>query len=174
MSDEQNTPEEEPATEGFIAGRGKLNAQRALAAADEVGVEQWLVRAERGGYRAPIAVVDRYAEMLEAETAAQAELDAAAEAEVEAARAAELEAAHAGQEGSAAPAAPEPAKDDAPAPAAETKDGDVPAEELPEDSPEWTHTRLDEFAGKHEIDLTAGLNKTDKVAAILAALNKEE
>jgi hypothetical protein len=145
MSDEtQNeTPDEErtpdPMETAFIAGRSRRNAQRALDAADAVEVDQVLVRAVRDGYYAPFVVVEKYAELLEAETE-----EAAAAAEAEA------------------------STDES------TGEGGESTKEVPADNPEWTHGRLDDYAKAHKIELASGLNKTDKVAAILAALNTEE
>lgn len=172
MTDETQTEETDaeqpdPNEPAFIAGRSRRNAQRALDAADAVEVDQVHVRAVRDGYYAPLAVVEKYAEMLEAE-----EAEAKAAAEEEAAKA-EAEA--------QAQAAEDATGDDAgktsesePEPEAEPVVPLAEGEEAPEDTPAWTHVRLDEFAEAHKIELPAGLNKTDKVAAILAALNTEE
>lgn len=174
MTDETQTEETDaeqpdPNEPAFIAGRSRRNAQRALDAADAVEVDQVHVRAVRDGYYAPLAVVEKYAEMLETE-------------EAEAKAAAEEEAAKAEAEAQAQAQANENATgDDAgktnesePEPEAEPIVPLAEGEEAPEDTPAWTHVRLDEFAGAHKIELPAGLNKTDKVAAILAALNTEE
>lgn len=188
MSDEAQTDAEEqapdPAEPAFIAGRSRKNAQRALDAADAVEIDQVQVRAVRDGYFAPYAVVEEYERMLEAEREAQAELDAAAEAEA-------IESDGTGGE----PVTVETAEANADTPPAQVENADgsevttdengVPVgeakviplaedEAAPEDNAEWTHPKIDAFAEQHNIELASGLNKTDKVAAILAALNTEE
>jgi hypothetical protein len=45
---------------GFISGRSRATALSVLAAADEAGVDQVLVRAVAGGYQVPEAVLDEY------------------------------------------------------------------------------------------------------------------
>lgn len=52
--------------------------------------------------------------------------------------------------------------------AAEAANNDLPA-----DNDDWPHKRLDDYAAEHNIELAKNLNKQDKVAAILAAVNKE-
>lgn len=147
---------------GFIAGRSQRNAQRALDAADAVHIAQWRVRAVSDGYHAPQPVVDEYQRVLEEEIAADAEAQAAAQAELEKQEAAEAEFQAKADEARAA----------ADAPAGE---GTAPeSDDLPADNEDWTHKRLDDFAGEHKIELAKNLNKPDKVAAILAALNEKE
>lgn len=51
---------------GFIAGRGREKALAALAAADEAGIDQTLVRTTEGGYIVPLAVQEKYEETLAA------------------------------------------------------------------------------------------------------------
>src|SRR6478736_1162258 len=126
MSDENQTEEPEVEErelndfgEAFIAGRSRRNAQRALDAADELGVDQIRVRAVRDGYFAPPEVVDRYAELLQAETEAEAEAEAEARAQLEA------------QEAAAAEAARDPEGTEVAIETAPAAEGDQPAEIVP-------------------------------------------
>lgn len=185
--DEQNETEVEERKlnefgEDFIAGRSRRNAQRALDAADEVGVDQIRVRAVRDGYFAPPEVVDRYAEMLQVEV--EAELAAAAEQAAEAAAkaAAEAEAAKSDEIVSTGEGG-EPAVVET-APAAE---GDAPAEvtpagtegvEIPEGDPtsKWNVKQIDAWAARQDppILFAEDAVKADKLRAIDAAVNQEK
>lgn len=166
MADNEETQTEERELnqfgEAFIAGRSRRNAQRALDAADAVEVSQTRVRAVRDGYFAPPEVVDKYAELLEEETAREAEEQEAAQAEL------------AAQEAAAAEAArdPETAQDTDTA-ASET----TPAEEEPElPNSKWTVPQIDEWAGKQDppIVFDEGAVKADKLRAIDAAVNQKK
>lgn len=172
---EEVTPD--PNEPAFAAGRSRRNAQRILAAADAVGVDAVRVRSVRDGYYAPLEVIEEYQRMLEAETAEAADAIVSESADgpetiIEGAAIAEGQAVTPAQvalvDGTPAPVG----EDGIPVLTAAAPDSD----DLPADNDDWTHGRLDDFAANHDpkIELKSGLNKTDKVAAILAALNTEE
>lgn len=189
MTDEtQDTPETEERElnqfgEAFIAGRSRKNAQRALSAADAVEISQTRVRAVRDGYFAPPEVVDRYAEMLAEETAAElaeqeaaaAEAKAQAEAEAEAARQKdETDAGAAGDDAVTVQTAPADAGD----PPAEITPAGAEDVELPEGDPnsKWTVPQLDAWAAKQDPPLVfeEGTIKADKLRAIETAVNQKK
>lgn len=204
MNDENQTAEAEAEErklndfgEDFIAGRSRANAQRALDAADAVGMPQTRVRAVRDGYFAPPEIVDKYAELLQAEEEKLAEERAAEEAAEAERLAAEAEAAKdpestdddngddSGEPNSveSTGAGGEPVTVET----AEAKDGDQPAEvtpagtegvEIPEGDPnsKWTVPQIDAWAAKQNppILFEEGAVKADKLRAIDRAANKEQ
>lgn len=81
---------------GVIAGRGRENAVKALAAADAAGVDQTLVRTTPDGYLAPIAVIEAFdAANAESTPETVEKKSGASEVKTEAELAAEQEAANA-------------------------------------------------------------------------------
>ena len=176
MTDETQTDEvaeeqpKDPEAMGFIGGISKANALRALQAADDVHMAQWRVRAVRDGFQAPNAIVDRYQELLEEETQAEVnernQAEDATEPQGDDAKPAEVSTEI---PGAGVPTAP--------------VDGETPevagkiapeSDDLPADNDDWTHARLNDFAESNGLDVAKTLSKSDKVAAILAALNEKE
>ena len=160
----------DPDAVGFIGGVSTENAKRALRAADDADVAQWRVRVVPGGFEAPQAVVDRYQELLEADW--QPDPDAETPRGLTDASLADAEKATTKVKGAGVTEAPvdgtEPAGTEPGVTAAPESD-DTPA-----DNEDWTHERLNDFASTNNIELAKNLNKPDKVAAILAALNEKE
>lgn len=94
---------------GIIAGRGRENAQAAIAAAVAAGFEPEIVRTQKEGYLVPLKVLDKYEELQSApEETPKAKPLTAAQKKAAAKKAAkEAEAAEAVVEGEQEPAAPE-------------------------------------------------------------------
>jgi hypothetical protein len=194
MTDEIQTEEAEAEElklndfgEAFIAGRSRRNAQRALDAADAVEVDQILVHAVRDGYFAPPAVVEKYAELLEAELAEEAAFREAELAEAEAQAEREREAAQNPDEpvtavvGEAGPEAVVPlgtgpadeAAGDATIAPAGTEGVEIP-EGNP--TPKGNVAQINAWAAQQSppIAFAEGAVKADKLRAIDAAVNNKE
>ena len=199
MAENEQTQDQpvDPDAPGFISGVTTENAQRALKAADDVGVQQWQVRVVRDGFEAPNKVVDRYQELLEADTKGEAaaaklaekDAKALAKAEKESAKAAakaEKDAAKAAADAGAGTPVEGAGTVEAPVtePVALTGEaslegvgtvGEAPAsDDEPADNDDWTHARLDEYVSANGLEVAKTLSKSDKVAAILAARNEKE
>jgi hypothetical protein len=157
MAENEETQEERELNvlgEAFIAGRSRANAQRALDAADAVEISQVRVRAVRDGYFAPPEVVDKYAEMLQAEEEEAAAAKADADAEAAAKAEADAEAARNPDE---------------------TANAETPAEpEVP--TSKWSVKQIDDWAANQTppIVFDEGAVKADKLRAIETAVNQKK
>ena len=192
MAENEETQDEQandPEALGFIADVTTENAQRALRAADDVGMQQWRVRVVRDGFEAPNAIVQRYAELLEEDTKAAKASDKEAKAQAKADAKAAKDAEKAAKAAGAGTQVPDAGAVDtgltgAPVEGALTGEahlagtgtvGEAPAsDDLPADNDDWTHARLDAYVSDNGLEVAKTLSKPDKVAAILAALNEKE
>jgi hypothetical protein len=181
MAENEETQDQpvDPDAPGFISGVNEANAKRALQAADDVGVHQWQVRVVRDGFEAPNKVVDRYQELLEADTKGEKAAAKLAEKDAKALEKAEKESAKAAKQAAKDAGAGTPVEGagtvEAPVTEPVPVTGEAPAsDDVPADNDDWTHARLDQYASDNGLTVTKTLSKPDKVAAILAALNEKE